>query len=226
MDNLLTVQNRFDLQKWEIARLKNVIENFTDINSDILLEKGLLYKKQSKAIRLDMERIRKELKDPYLQMWKEIDRLCKEAVAPVKELESMIWEKIIAYEEVKQKEREEQIRLERERLAKIEQEKIEVKARLMQEAKDFDPVVDEEAIYNQIRTDFAEVIDEPVEIKDVKIRWFKVLQKFEIIDEDEVPRKFCSPDDKKIREYIKGTTIDDDEVIWKGIRFYKEKKIN
>lgn len=54
----------------------------------------------------------------------------------------------------------------------------------------------------------------------VKIKWEREVTKFEIVNENEVPRVLCSPDDSKIRKMIDSWIT---EIQWIKVR--KEKVI-
>ena len=68
-------------------------------------------------------------------------------------------------------------------------------------------------------TKTAEILEKRQDQTD-KVKWLQTITKFEIIDEDLVPRLACSSDEKKIRAMIKSWV---DNIPW--VRIYQEKTV-
>ena len=68
-------------------------------------------------------------------------------------------------------------------------------------------------------TKTAEILEKRQDQTD-KVKWLQTITKFEIIDEDLIPRLACSPDEKKIRAMIKSWV---DNIPW--VRIYQEKTV-
>jgi hypothetical protein len=56
---------------------------------------------------------------------------------------------------------------------------------------------------------------EKSQVRDVTVKWQRKVTKFEIIDENLVPRDLCTPDEKKIRERVKNWSL---EIPWVRVR--------
>ena len=68
-------------------------------------------------------------------------------------------------------------------------------------------------------TKTAEILEKRQDQTD-KVKWLQTITKFEVIDEELVPRLACSPDEKKIRAMIKSWV---DNIPW--VRIYQEKTV-
>ena len=82
------------------------------------------------------------------------------------------------------------------------------------------------SFWDSLATEEAETMNRISEILEKrqdqtdKVKWLQTITKFEIIDEDLVPRLACSPDEKKIRAMIKSWV---DNIPW--VRIYQEKTV-
>lgn len=150
---------------------------------------------------------------------KALTSLRDSVLAPFKQAETTIKGKLGTYQmEVERKRQEEAERLRRQEEAKAEAEKM-AKAEKQMDAGDLKGA---EATLNAPAQPAAvkPTTPEPPKVAGVSMR---DETKYEIVDPNVVPREFCTPDDKKIRNYVKAmgksTNIP-------GVRVWVEKTVS
>lgn len=142
----------------------------------------------------DAEKMRKKLSKPFSDFASEIKRMGDEAKKPLLEIKDKLKKLIVDYRLLKDKEKQAEL----ERLAE-------------ESASPFDEFIDQEQAPVKLETSIGDVKSLCSTIKKV---W-----KFEIEIPVEVPREFCSPDDKKIREYVQR---EKDGAAIPGVRIWEE----
>ena len=201
--------------KYEVPQLPQLIEiqsNWIDVRDNILFRAEALKTVSSqaeyndaeiilKAITKhsnDLEKHRKELAKPFQAVDKKIKALADEAREKLEEEKENLKKKMAAYMDA---EREKQ------------QKELEEKAAAMVQEQESNP--------------FAAFV-QPQEIKLENKSVIKLMSsvtavwKFEITDAVQVPREFCSPDERKIREYVQR---EKEAANISGVRIYEETQI-
>ena len=201
--------------KYEVPQLPQMIEiesNWIDVRENILTRAVAITEVRSqseyndaeiilKAITKhsnDLEKHRKELAKPFQTVDKKIKALADEAREKLEEEKENLKKKMAAYVDV---EREKQ------------QKELEEKAAAMVQEQESNP--------------FAAFV-QPQEIKLENKSVIKLMSsvtavwKFEITDAVQVPREFCSPDERKIREYVQR---EKEAASIPGVRIYEETQI-
>lgn len=205
--------------KYEVPQLPQLIEiqsNWIDVRENILFRAEALKAVSSqaeyndaeiilKAITKhsnDLEKHRKELAKPFQAVDKKIKSLADEAREKLEEEKENLKKKMAAYMDA---EREKQ------------QKELEEKAAAMVQAQAQEQESNPFAAYvpqQEIKLENKPVIKL---MSSVTAVW-----KFEITDPVQVPREFCSPDERKIREYVQR---EKEAASISGVRIYEETQI-
>jgi len=201
--------------KYEVPALPQLIEiqsNWIDVRENILFRAEALKAVSSqaeyndaeiilKAITKhsnDLEKQRKQLAKPFQAVDKKIKSLTDEAREKLEEEKENLKKKMAAYMDA---EREKQQKELEEKAAAIVQE---------QESNPFAAYVPQQ----EIKLENKPVIKL---MSSVTAAW-----KFEITDAVQVPREFCSPDERKIREYVQR---EKEAASIPGVRIYEETQV-
>lgn len=184
-------QNGLELLK-KIEDIK--VENIEDVKiaSDL--------KKDSVQILKQIDETRLSITKPINDKIKELIELARIASVPAIKARDLASEKIIEYNNIQEKIARENAEAERLRLAEEKKKQDEIEALKNKEEKTFE---EELTLFSQ-ETKVEEVIEEkPVEIVTEKIKGIRTDWKYEIENEDLIPKVFCSADSKKINEAVK-----------------------
>lgn len=197
-------------------QLKEKILKYNQEQEKIRFEKAEKERKRLETIRLKEEADRKKREDEErIKREKEEARLEAIRVKQAKAQAKIDEEK----NENKRKEAEiEQKRIDAQ--SKIEKDKLEIarKKRELEEDKKRLEEVKKENKRKELEKKQQEKREQ--EEKDNKVKGLRILFKYEIIDENLVPKSFCSPDSKKINEAIKNGVREIE-----GIKIFEEKAI-
>lgn len=198
---------------------------------------GDMLLRQINEVEKSIESTRDWLVRPHNELVKSINLKVKEIALPVIEAKELIKKKLIEYaliiekqkqlendrtnaiiDELKQCNSEDNLRSFYSNIDEKDQENPLIQSAFMvclwNLTKDLEAIEEAETF-----TKTAEILEKRQDQTD-KVKWLQTITKFEIIDEDLIPRQACSPDEKKIRAMIKSWV---DNIPW--VRIYQEKTV-
>lgn len=160
----------------------------------------------AKKLAKEIEARRVEITRPSLEFQRAVNALCKQLTSPLGQIEGGLKRKAGAY------------------LAKVEQERRKAEARAREEARKLQEALDAEAKEKGIE---AAKVQEPVMPKDDPVTRteagsanLRTVWTFEVMDPDKVPRKYCTPDPRLIRQAVKGGVRK-----MAGVRIYQDQQV-
>lgn len=198
---------------------------------------GDMLLRQINEVEKAIDSTRDSLVRPHNELVKSINAKVKEIALPVVEAKELIKQKLTWYAVLIEKQKqletdrintiiknlkdckhENELRCEYELIDEKDQENPLIQSAFMaclwNLTKDIEAIEEAETF-----TKTAEILEKRQDQTD-KVKWLQTITKFEIIDEELVPRLACSPDEKKIRAMIKSWV---DNIPW--IRIYQEKTV-
>lgn len=241
----LSVQEKKDLKKYshKISAQAKRVQAIT-VKDDETLALASDEREKARTTRKAITDWKKTVKDPYWNMCKFIEDKFKVELEKVKKIEEDADKKIVTY--VKEKEKEQRAamleaqKLEEEKQRKLEEEKkkkeqeaIETMEGVDDIFEDFDIEDTSNEIDAQDTDDFFDEIEDDVSLQVAvpvvpKVKRLKTIIKNEIVNPSQVPRELCVPCPKLINAAIKASKelneFEGDEILWNGIRIYKETK--
>lgn len=207
------------------------------IDSNDQKHQGDMLLRQINEVEKAIDSTRDSLVRPHNELVKSINAKVKEIALPVVEAKEMIKQKLTWYavliekqkqleadrinviiDELKQCDSEDKLRCVYSHVDDKDQENPLIQSAFMvclwNLTKDLEAIEEAETF-----TKTAEILEKRQDQTD-KVKWLQTITKFEIIDENLVPRQACSPDEKKIRAMIKSWV---DNIPW--VRIYQEKTV-
>jgi hypothetical protein len=221
----------FDTLKAEITTLAGPLMSCL-VTSQSESEQAMLTVKQLKKLENAVEKRRKELVDPLNTQVKQINAYVKAMMQPLDSADSHVRQQLIGWEKkLDQERRAAQARLDAEKKARDESERIE---RLKREADEnlaasmfggeSDPWEDEQRKAEEDRKKFVAQQERDAEqrrIAETRVKGTQKVWTFNLIDAAQVPREFLVVDERKIREAVKAGARD-----IPGVSIFEDTKIS
>lgn len=196
--------------------IKSKILSYNEEQERIRAEKAELERKRLEEIRLKEEAEIKKREEEERKI-REAEEAKLEAIRKQQEEER----KKIALEQDENKRKE--MEIERKRLeeqAKIEEARQEIQVKKREMEADEKRIAEDRKRMEELKKIEEEKLKREQEEKENKVKGIRSLWKYEITNESDVPRQFCSPDSKKINEAIKSGVR---EIA--GMKIYQAKDI-
>ena len=223
-------QSFIDTYQVKLTTIKNYAENLTVVSAEDLLATQVNLNK-TKARRIELDDYRKELVKPHNEFNKLVNGKMNPMIAEFKEQENKIDKTMQKYHFAEQeKARVAKAAQDAIIAAELEEQRKKDLAALEEEKKNFPTTQEEVKQKEEVIEKKLEEVKVEAELKVVqpeptKISGLTEYIKYEIVNENEVPRNLCTPDSKKINAIKKDIEFGgNNEVVINGIKYFKEFK--
>lgn len=176
------------------------------VKDDASNEQAVGMAAQAKKLAKEIEVRRVEITRPSLEFQRSVNALCKQLTSPLGQIEGGLKRKVGVFQ------------------AKKEQERRKAEARAQEEARKFQEALDAEAKETGIEAPKVEMPTmpkaDPVTRTEAGSANLRTVWTFEVLDPNNVPRKYCTPDPKLIRQAVKGGVRK-----MAGVRIYEDQQV-